>query len=248
MSEQTPEVPWRQTLILYSTLTGLCKLIPIPFVDDIVQGYVARRMVRVLLAEHGIVADTTALERLTRERTGCPLGCLYTLVWYPIKKIFRKILFFLAFKDFADEASRWFHRGYLVQYAAQAELLTAHTLTTEDRLWPVALAMEETLQETDTKRFTRLIRRAWSGSRASLRVTARRLFRVVRAERKQPDAEEAVSTALEQVEAEHSELDSELAVFSETVWKESEHLVAMEQRFIDKLAETHARYWKDREE
>ena len=246
MSEQTSPAPWRQTLILYSTMAGMCKFIPIPFVDDIVQGFVVRRMIRVLLAEHGIVADTEALERLTRERPGCPLGCIYTLVLYPIKKILKKILFFLAFKDFADESSKWFHRGYLVQYAAQAELLTARTMTSEHLQWPVALAIEETLQETDTKRFTQIIRRAWSGSRASLRAVSRRLWRLVGAVRRQPDAEEAVGTALQQVEAEHGELDSDLESFSQTVWRESDHLVAMEQRFVDKLAETHRRYQKGR--
>ena len=244
MSEIEPgeDVPWRQTLILYSTLAGLCKLIPIPFIDDITQGYVVRRMMRLLLEQHGIEADSTALERLTRERQGCPLGCLYTLVLYPIKKIIRKVLFFLAFKDFLDESSKWFHRGYLVQYAAQTNMLEQRTLAREVRLWPVSLAIEETCAATDTRRFTSLLKRAFSGSRLSLRIAAKKLRQIVGAERKREDAEAAVGTALATVEQDHAELDSALAAFSDEVWKESDHLVALEQRFLDTLKETATRF------
>jgi len=245
MSENTETVPWRQTLILYSTLAGLCKFIPIPFVDDIIQGFVVRRMLQQILALHGIEADSTDLERLTRERSGCSLGCLYTLFLYPIKKILKKILFFLAFKDFADESSKWFHRGYLVQFGAQTGHITQRTLSDEHLLWPVTLAIEETCAATDTKRFTHLLRRVFSGSRASLRMAARRLWRAVGAERKQSDkaaAEAAVGLALQKVETEHAELDSTLEAFSAEVWKESEHLLALEETFIEKIAETTKRY------
>ncbi len=242
MSETTEPVPWRSTLILYSTLAGMCKLIPLPFIDDIIQGFVVRRMINQLLAHHDCEADSAALDRLTRERTGCPLGCLYTLVLYPIKKILKKILFFLAFKDFIDESSKWFHRGYLIQFAAQGELLTARELSDEHRLWPVALAIEETCAETDTKRFTRLLRRAFSGSRASLRIAARRLWKVGHTARKEDEAEEVMGTALEKVESDPGELGGALEAFSTEVWKESDHLVALEQRFLAKLKETAKRY------
>ena len=248
MSESTEAVPWRQTLVLYSTLAGLCKFIPIPFIDDIIQGFVVRRMVRQLLAHHDIEADDAALDRLTRERSGCPLGCLYTLVLYPIKKILKKILFFLAFKDFVDESSKWFHRGYLIQYAAQSGMITQRTLAGEHGLWPAALAIEETCAETDTKQFTRLLRRAVSGSRVSLRLASRKLWRLVGAERKREDAEEAVGTALEKVEEEHSELDSTLEAFSVEIWKESDHLISLEQRFVEKIKVTAERYQKGRVE
>jgi hypothetical protein len=107
------------------------------------------------------------------------------------------------------------------------------------------LAIEETCSETDTKRFTGLIRRALSGSRASLRAASRQLWRAVGSERKQPDAEAAeaaVGQALLKVEAEHVELDSTLEVFSAEVWKESEHLLALEEKFIEKFALTTERY------
>lgn len=242
MNESTDPVEWRQTLVLYSTLAGLCKFIPIPFVDDIIQGFVVRRMLGQILALHDIEADSTALEHLTRERAGCPLGCIYTLFLYPIKKILKKLLFFLAFKDFADESSRWFHRGYLLQFGAQSGRITQRTLSEEHLLWPAVLAIEETCKETDTKRFTRLLQRAFVGSRASLRIASRQLWRMVGSERKQPDAEGAVSLALQKVEADHMGLDSTLEVFSAEVWKESEHLLAFEEMFIEKIALTTQRY------
>ncbi|MFT5683452.1 MAG: hypothetical protein ACI8RZ_004384 [Myxococcota bacterium] len=242
MSETTEPVPWRSTLVLNSTLSGLCKLIPLPFIDDIIQGFVVRYMINQILAHHDLTADSAALDRLTRERTGCPLGCIYTLVLYPIKKILKKVLFFLAFKDFVDESSKWFHRGYLIQFAAQSELLGARELSDPHRLWPVALAIEETCAETDMKRFTRLLKRAFSGSRVSLRIASRKLWRMVGAERKRDDAEAAVGTALGQVEVDSGELESTLAAFSAEVWKESDHLVALEQKFLVKLEETAKRY------
>ena len=248
MTEENDAVPWRQTLVLYSTLAGLCKFIPLPFIDDIIQGFVVRRMFRQLLALHGIEADGSALEHLTRERVGCPLGCLYTLILYPIKKILKKILFFLAFKDFADESSKWFHRGYLVQFGVQSGHITQRTLSEEVQLWPAILAIEEACAATDTKRFTRLIHRALSGSRASLRIASRQLWRTVGSERKQADAEAAVGEALQKVESDHVELDSTLEAFSAEVWKESEHLISLEQKFIEKLAETTQRYQEGMQE
>lgn len=242
MSEATEDIPWRSTLVLYSTLAGSCKLIPVPFIDDIIQGLVVRRMLNQLLAHHGCEADSVALDRLTRERTGCPLGCLYSLVLYPLKKIVKKALFFLAFKDFLDESSKWFHRGYLVQFAAQGDLLTARELSDEHRLWPVALAIEETCAEADMKRLTELLRRAFSGSRASLRVAARGLWKIGRTARKAPMPEAAAGAALEQVESDPGDLEAALEAFSVEVWKESEHLVALERRFLVKLKETAKRY------
>ena len=220
MSETNEPAPWRSTLVLYSTLAGMCKLIPLPFIDDIIQGVVIRRMLNQLLAHHNCEADSVALDRLTRERTGCPLGCLYSLVLYPIKKILKKVLFFLSFKDFVDESSKWFHRGYLVQFAAQSALLTARELSDEHRLWPVALAIEETCAETDTTQFMELLQRVFSGSQASLRHAARQLWKVGRTARKAAVPEAAVGAALEQVESDPGELGSVLEAFSTEVWKE----------------------------
>ena len=132
-----------------------------------------------------------------------------------------------------------------MQFAAQSERITQRTLDSEDGLWPVALAIEETMADTDTKRFTRLLKRAISGSQASLRASSRRLWKTVGSERKRPDAEEAVDTALEKVEADH-ELHSTLDAFSAEVWKESDHLIAVEQRFVEKVAETAKRYWESK--
>lgn len=151
----------RSPLILYSVMAGLCPLIPVPFLDDMILGYVTRRMTHKLLGSYGLTPTDAQVKQLTRERAGCPLGCLHGMVLYPIKKVLKKILFFLAFKTCIEVASRWFHRGYLLAIATQRGLLTAQTLRSEAALWPLVLAIEETLIETDTSPISSIVRGCW---------------------------------------------------------------------------------------
>jgi hypothetical protein len=120
------------SLVTYAVLTGLTPLIPVPVLDDAVKGYFRRRLVRALAAARGRALADAEVAALASERgEGCLRGCAVQAVVYPLKKVFRKIFFFLEWKRAADLTSQTYHFGYLIGYALEAgaggtTLLDAH--------------------------------------------------------------------------------------------------------------------------
>jgi hypothetical protein len=105
-------------LVTHAVLVGLTPLIPVPLLDDLVKNYFRRRMVRGLASASGRSLSEKELDALASERErGCVGGCLFALLVYPLKSIFRKLFYFLEWKRAVDLASRTYHFGYLVDYA-----------------------------------------------------------------------------------------------------------------------------------
>ncbi|HEV7894124.1 MAG TPA: hypothetical protein VGP08_26150 [Pyrinomonadaceae bacterium] len=105
-------------LVTHAVLVGLTPLIPVPLLDDLVKNYFRRRMVRSLAASAGRTLDEKELDALASERErGCLTGCLFTVLVYPVKAIFRKVFYFLEIKRAVDLASRTYHFGYVISYA-----------------------------------------------------------------------------------------------------------------------------------
>src|ERR1043165_7283042 len=93
----------QRQIILHSILAVLTPLIPIPFVDDLVKAYFKRRMVRKLAAAQSQYLNDADVARLADDPdSGCLLGCLTTVLVYPLKAIFRKVFFFLEWKRAVD--------------------------------------------------------------------------------------------------------------------------------------------------
>jgi hypothetical protein len=108
----------RHWLATHAVLVGLTPLIPVPFLDDVVKGYFRRRLVRQLASSHGRELGAAELDALVKEDDGgCLRGCLVAVLVYPLKKIFRKVFFFLEWKRAADLTSQTYHFGYLLNYA-----------------------------------------------------------------------------------------------------------------------------------
>lgn len=105
-------------LVTHAVLVGLTPLIPVPLLDDVVKNYFRRRMVRGLAAASGRDLSDADLDALASEQErGCLTGCLYTVLVYPLKAIFRKVFYFLEIKRAVDLASRTYHFGYVISYA-----------------------------------------------------------------------------------------------------------------------------------
>ncbi len=107
----------QSTILTYSVLVGLSPLVPVPFVDDWLKNYFRRRMVRSLAAVHQQILNKDAVNALTEEKSGCFLGCLGAVILYPLKKIFRKLFYFLEWKRAVDLTSHTYHYGYVVDFA-----------------------------------------------------------------------------------------------------------------------------------
>jgi hypothetical protein len=105
-------------MLTYAVLAGLTPLIPVPVLDDVVKGYFRRRLVRALAATQGRGLSDAEVDALAKESGGgCLRGCVGMVLIYPLKKLFRKVFFFLEWKRAVDLTSHTYHFGYLVDYA-----------------------------------------------------------------------------------------------------------------------------------
>lgn len=203
-----------RSVFFYAVLGGLCPLIPIPFLDDLIIGVIRRNMVRAILGRAGLKPTDDQVATLTHEdRGGCLMGCLTMVVVYPLKKIFRKIVYVLAVKDCADVASKLLHEGLLLRYAIASGLITTEHLHRyqHPRLEHVRAATVAACEEIDTRPINQLLRRLFSSSKGLMTDAARMLGSSIKARRSKPRDAEAVSEAIDAVEgAERDKLEGQV--------------------------------------
>ena len=238
------EAPWGRIVLLYSVLGGLCPLIPLPFVDDIILGFIKRRMTRSLCQMYGLLLDRAQTKILTRDPRGCPLGCIYTIVVYPIAKIFKKVFFFLSIKGCVDTASDLLHGGYLLHRALESGVVDQKTLDDPNKLVKVREAVLAACKTMDTRPINQILRRVFAGSKVLLRTTARSLWGLVRRVQKSAprlEREEAVEAALEQAEGDNrSGLRQVLDELAREVWTQEGYLKDLECVFRNQLEDSTA--------
>jgi hypothetical protein len=169
-----PIPPWFRAVVWDSLLGGLCPLLPLPFVDDIVLGRVRRRMVEGIARRSGVTLTSAQVAYLAGGGRGNSLPrFLLKAVLYPFKEILRKIFYFLAIKDAADTFSLLFHQGYLLQRALAGGALRRGGPVDE---WPVQWvtgAIHGTLAAVDTRPLRRLLRGALRNSERLFAATLR---------------------------------------------------------------------------
>lgn len=100
----------------HSAIAGLCPLIPLPFVDDLLIRRVTRRMVGALFDAHGLTVTAAGEKALTAGSTGWLRGAATSMALFPVKRLLRKVVYLLAIKDCADVASVVFHDGWLLAH------------------------------------------------------------------------------------------------------------------------------------
>lgn len=119
----------------YALLSGLCQFIPVPFADDIADRHVRKRMIAMLLRRRG---RGFRVEEVRPLYTGVSGGLFRRvgsvargLFLKPVKKLFRTVFFFLAFRRALLEATgatllghtldRLLAKGWLPENATPAE-------------------------------------------------------------------------------------------------------------------------------
>ncbi len=145
-----PDNSPQHLLVTHATLAGLTPLIPIPLLDDIFYRHFLRSMVKRLAATHAQEPSNAEIEILTAQKgRGCALGCLGTVLLYPLKKVLRKIFFFLEWKRAADTISHTYYFGYLIQTALAEGWIQSHGAAR------VRAAIDDVLARTNTSLITR---------------------------------------------------------------------------------------------
>jgi hypothetical protein len=174
--------PWFRLVVWDSLLGACCQLLPLPIVDDMALSRVRRRVVtrllerwRAPLAPHQVALLAGGGRRWTVSRMA---GKAFV---YPVKRLFRKLLYFLAIKEAVDTFSVLFHQGFLLHAALIRGALAGPPGEAPDdaRVRGVAAAVHETLGAADTGPLRQLVYGVFRNSRrltlATLRWLAGRL-------------------------------------------------------------------------
>jgi len=113
----------RRRVAHHAVLVALAGLIPFPFVDTWIQRRLRAELVAQLGRHHDQPLDATQVRTLSADRANLLLGCVVGVVWWPIKKLFRKIIYVLTIKDAIDAASDTWLQGEMVGRALRAGAL-----------------------------------------------------------------------------------------------------------------------------
>ena len=198
-----------QTLIAsHAVLAGMTRFIPVPFVDDLVQSYVLRRLIRRLAESYGVSLGEADAETLGSEPgSGCG-GCLLSAVFYPLKWIIRKVFIFLEMKRSADLLSRVYHRGMMVEYAMQQKWIGEDSGRSAA---DVRKAIDEVLREAPIRPVEEAAKLTYRQLTGPFKMAVR-LFRSATRRLTKNSTPEEVETVLETLpEAERKQLDGIVA-------------------------------------
>ena len=169
-------------VLRYAVLAGLCPLLPIPFLDNVLVGMFRSRMIRGQVRDAGLEpapqqADLLAFEPRPIRLLGCVLG----LIWMVIKKIFRKLVYIFAVKDCVDTTSLVMHHGWLFQYALDRGILDQGTFTDDNEaIRRVRDAVRTATERVDPRPVNKAVRQVFLGSRTLVKGAARAVGQVLR--------------------------------------------------------------------
>jgi hypothetical protein len=106
-----------RTLWMFAVGVGLTPLIPLPWVDGVTGVWLRRRLVRQLAARRGVALVEEQVRVLTDPPPSTCLGCLGTLLVWPVKKVFRTTFFVLLVNEMLELTVETFHRSWLIDAA-----------------------------------------------------------------------------------------------------------------------------------
>jgi hypothetical protein len=140
-----------RTFLLFAATVALCSLIPLPFVDRLVANFVRRKMATALASRHGHTLEGDAAAVLMDAPGGGCLGCVWSIVLWPFKKLLKYVLFFLEAKEIGDDLSDAYHRALLLDDAFRSGWLPGDAAS-------VRRAMDGALARVETRPIERAVR------------------------------------------------------------------------------------------
>jgi hypothetical protein len=165
-----PETAFNWAIYADATFAGLAVLIPLPLVDVAFEQLFRRRMPRSIARarERRIAPEVVRL----LNRIGCsPAALLLFPLWLAfllLKRLSKKILYFLTVKDAVDSLSYYWHRAFLLDYMLRAGHLDeiARAQLAERALAETLAGLRESPLTTLARQVVRqthhVLRRLWS--------------------------------------------------------------------------------------
>jgi hypothetical protein len=140
-----------------ATFAGLSVLVPIPFLDSAFEWFFKRRVPGAVARWRGRRLEPAVAAELNREKGSWWESCLMlpiTLTWGLIKRLSKKVLYFLTIKEATDHLSYQWHRAFLIDYA-----LGSGHLETPESAEVARLALEYALATATTSPLEQLAQR-----------------------------------------------------------------------------------------
>mgnify|MGYP003378764947 CR=1 FL=1 len=161
-----------------ATFAGLSLLLPIPFVDGLIETYFRRRMPGDIARRRGRALPMQSIRLANRQRgtlwPGCLLWPVQALV-YLIRNLWRTLVYILTVYDTSEKLSYYWHRAFLLDYA-----IGRGDLDTPARAETAAVALHRVLDTTQTSPLLNLAREIVQEARSRIGALARALFRGAR--------------------------------------------------------------------
>lgn len=154
-------------LLANVVMIGASALIPIPFLDDPVKAHLEKKLFRRIAEKHEINLSSEEAKKLTQTGGGCcAVGCLGSAVLWPIKKILRKIFFFLEIKRAVDQSTTALAQAWLFTLA----LRRGHWIQTPDLYQAERLRqiIAKTTAEHGVKPLESAVSHSFEGAKGSL--------------------------------------------------------------------------------
>lgn len=143
-----PQTKFAWPIYADATLAGLSVLIPIIGLDWVFETIFRRRVPGAIAKYRQLPLADFAKDALNQSDKGCWATCLtlpLVLTIGLLKRLSRKLLYFLTVNEAADNVSYYWHRAFLVDY-----MLLAHHLDTPESAQIARQAMDEVLETTIT--------------------------------------------------------------------------------------------------
>ena len=173
-----------------ATFAGLSLLLPIPFVDGLLEAYFRRRMPGDIARRRGRALPIQSNRAVNRQRATWWPGCLLwpaQAVVYLIRNLWRTLVYILTVYDTSEKLSYYWHRAFLLDYA-----IGRGDLDTPARAETAAVALHRVLETTQTSPLLNLAQEIVQQARSRIGALARALFRGARRQ-KTPEAKATVN-------------------------------------------------------
>jgi hypothetical protein len=102
---------------------GLTSFIPIPILDEWLRVRFLQRSFAAVAAAEATDLNPAMLKLLAQDRLGFLAGCVVAIVWWPLRKLIRTVLYVLTVKEFMDWTCEGVLRAEMVRYACQTGAL-----------------------------------------------------------------------------------------------------------------------------
>jgi hypothetical protein len=154
-----------------ASCAGLSTLIPLPGLDLLLEVIFRRHMPKTISSYRGVSLQREIISELGRSSQdllsvrGCLVVPMIGLFWF-IKRLSRKILYFLTIKETAQQLSSYWHRAYLVDHI----ICSGHL---EERPAEALAAFHRTMDEADTDSLKGIARQVMTHGRSLVRTLVR---------------------------------------------------------------------------